>query len=244
MCIVLGFKQWIHRNDRAVMVIDTCVISNFFEWFVNVVNSGEFLIVVPQGVFREICTGRQKYEVCRRAYKFIEKAKKDELLIVPVASDKIKSWVVDDQVVAEAERYFKKGHKTELVTCDYNMASNAQDIGVPVNLMRAPKNRLEDQLDKINAKRNNKTEKQETGVLTKEETSDNELKLPCITKNKTTYISVKQGVAVYDVKGKRKVGRDNLIIVTSTDIFEYNQHNYMVKSIGKDVIHLKKVEYI
>ena len=234
MNVFIKIKNFFRRHAGQFEVWDTSAISTWFDKFKEKINKQEFNILVPEGVSHELSMGRHNHEKCRIAYDFIQNAKKEGKLKVIVTKDKMRSWAIDEQVVATAYDYFKKGYNVSLITCDRDQANRATYRGMDVKCLNGTRIR------KIpNAV--NKHRFVETNVKT-DINSDGKIKVECLRKGKLLYINVNRGIAVYDSKGKRKIGRDNLIPVINSDVFVLRNCSYMIESAVDNYIILKKVD--
>lgn len=222
--VIIKIKNFFRRHKGLFEVWDTSAISTWFDIFENHVNADGINVIVPEGVSHEISMGRRAYEKCRVAYEFINEAKKNGKLTVYVTKDNMRSWLVDEQVVAIAYEYHKKGYSVKLVTCDRDQSVKADYRGLKAELLKGKR------------PAETETEKEQPILAT-----ENELKIPCITRGKITYVNVKQGMAVYDTKGKRKIGRNNLIEIASTDTLIYKDLRYKIQMVLENEILLKRM---
>lgn len=238
MNIIVKLKKLFMKKAGIFEVWDTSAISTWFDEFVKSAITQGIKVIVPEGVLHELSAGRHSYEKCRDAYNFINRTK-NENVIVYVTKDVMRSWPIDEQIVAIAYEYHKKGYDVRLVTCDRDQANKAYYRGVSYRLLKG--NREYPIAKKENLQQSNSQPKVENKPY-KTAPVRKALSIPCVTKNSVKYISVKYGIAVYDAKGKRKIGRDNLIAVSNTDVFTYKEHNYKIESVTDTSIFLRRID--
>jgi len=231
--LIISIKRLFRYSKQQYYVYDTSYISRCFGRFVKEVEKGNAKHVVTEGVAHELSAGRREHEICRKAYSYINGSNSPENLEVAVTPDSMHSWPVDDQVVAIAYEYFKKGYNVTLVTCDVDMANKAKYRGLKFELVPGSRN-VKSEIP--NEEIRKKSQFNIASVENKEL-----LRVPCVVKGKTTYINVGQNVAVYDSKGKRRIGKERLIPVIITDTLNYKGVYYKILSLTDNCIHLRKV---
>ncbi len=235
---IIKIRRFFKKNYGIVELWETSAICTWPEVFIERVLSKKVHVIVAEGTIHELSAGRHHHEVCRKLYYFIMDAKKTGLIIIDVPKTEMMAMPIDDQIVIGAYERYRKGYNITLVTCDVDQASKAENRGVNVQLLKGNK---EQQSSKI-LKPKQTTIKKEEDKPKKIEEVDGELVIPCITKGNVIYINVRQGVIVYDAKGKRKIGRDNLIAVSIMDILVYREQKYMIQSTTDTYINLKRID--
>lgn len=235
MNIIVRLKRLFRKNAGEYRLPDTSAWSTYLDKIKKWVEQGE-KVVVTEGTRQELRDGYRKYEVCRLAYDYISSNPK---LLFPITKDKMKSWPVDDQNVAIAYEFYNKGLNVTFVTCDREQAHKARIRGLNVELLPGHSS----QPKKVNEPKRVVKPAQSLKAIESEieVKSDGELTVPCITKGKERYISVKLDVAVYTNKGKRRIGRENLVPVQPTDVLSYMNCNYTIEQITDTYIALKKM---
>lgn len=235
MSIIVRLKRLIKKCKGKYQVWDTSAVSTWLDKLHIQVNNG-VNIIIPEGVTHELSVGRRNHENCRKAYNYVKEGRARNLR-VHVTSDKMRSWAVDEQIVAITYEYFKAGYDVVLVTCDHDQAYKARLRGLEVQLLAG--SRAQTKFVEVPKKENNPTTVEQKEILT----LDDELVIPCITKGKDHYINVKHKISVYSQKGKRQFGRENLIPVKVTDVCEYMGYKYNIQRITDTNITLKKIKY-
>lgn len=239
MNIFVKLKKFFRRRDEVFEIWDTSALSTWSDIFMKNVLSEKIRVIIAEGTNHEISNGRHNHKVCRTVYHFIRKYKKVGLIEIDIPKNEMLSAPIDDQVVVAAYERYKKGFDITLVTCDVNQASKAEDRGVKVQLLKGVRDE-----DEISEKIDNHTSSVKTKNQAKLEIKEtqSELVVPCITKSNKVYINVKQGIAVYDAKGKRKIGKENLIEVSKADSLVYKERKYSIEAVADTYIALKKFD--
>lgn len=81
-----------------------------------------------------------------------------------------------------------------------------------------------------------KSNEEQQGVV-----NESEKRVKCKTIGKDAYIFTPNGVAVYDVRGKRRIGKDSRVIVRLAERVVYDDVEYIVKSITAKHVILKRI---
>ena len=215
--IVRVFLGLFRRRAGLFEVWDTSAISNHFLLFKQKLQKGDITLVIPEGVSHEISVGRRNNEICKEIYKFIEGNVRNPNLVVAVASDAIRAWAVDEQVVYTAEQYYNKGYRVKLVTCDRDQNFKATLKRLDTELMPVPV------IKKSNVVKNNWIKKNEITFMEPafnsgkeesnyEERQKSELELPAKMVGKQCYIEFDKELSVYDQKGERRIARSSWIL--------------------------------
>lgn len=239
--LILEFKRWL-RKGAKVEVWDTSAISTWFDEFTKSVNTGLVEVIVPEGVEHELSKGRRNHENCRVAHNYIKSNKISKInpngkIKVYVTDDNMRSWPIDEQVVGIAAKHYKKGYNVTLVTCDRNQSDKAQDMEIEVCLLAG--NRAYPVKPKILTERPERFQRKPETTIPQ---AKDQISVPCVAKGNMIYIDVNQKVAVYDAKGRRKIGKDDLIPVTASDTYKYREATYQAASITKKELTLKKMD--
>lgn len=239
-------KKLFINSDKHFEIWDTCAISTYFDKFLDSVNKEEIHVIVPEGVSHELSAGRRAREVCREAYKFINESKNGKLTLY-VTKDYMRSWKVDEQVVAIAYEYYKKGYNVTLITCDRDMANNAENRGLTVNLLKGNRNQAQQIQVENNIEKKPEPEKieQEKRVEDKP-TNTGEIVIDCEWVDGVPYVADNNlPVTIYDFKGK-KVNPHTMANGTklpvrrgSVAVYEGNRYTFNLKG-GK--ILLKRMD--
>ena len=135
MAVIRFILSLFRRRDGQYEVWDTSALSNHFELFKQTLQQGKTTLIIPEGVSHEISVGRRNNENCKEIYKFIEGNVRNPRLHVDVATNEIRSWPVDEQVVYTVEKYYKKGYTVRLVTCDRDQSFKAKIKELDVELI-------------------------------------------------------------------------------------------------------------
>ena len=230
MKLILRFKQFLKRKKGEHEVWDTSALSTYPEKVREHVKNGVNVVVTDSSV-RELSVARHKYDQIREIHDFIINNLK-----AYVTKDKMKSWTVDDQIGAITYELFNRGLKIKLITCDKNQAYNARLRGLNVLLLPGkPRTHHKTEVPVETTS----TKKLEENITLM---SEDEISVPCITKGKEIYISVKCKISVYNSKGKRRIGKDNLIPVLPVDVLVYMNNKYVIKNVEGTKIILKKMK--
>ena len=254
MNVVIKIKRFLRRNSRTIEVWDTSAISTWFDRFVESISKEGVQVVVPDGVEHELSSGKRKYENCRKAYEYIMANKVTQSnpqgkLKVYVIDDQMRAWAVDDQVIGIATKYYRQGYDVKLVTCDVDQCNRAKDRMLDVILLKgvrfnsnkkqenAPKPEKANQVSQP-IRRQNVQEKNTASI----KQDKDQLVIPCVRKGNELYISVDHHVSVYDSKGRRKIGRGELVSITTKDSFVYKEKNYELVSLTSTELTLKKMD--
>lgn len=235
MNIIVRLKRLFRGNAGEYRLPDTSAWSGYLDDIKKWVKQG-IKVVVTEGTRQELRNGYRKYAECKEAYDYITSTPE---LVFPITGNEMKAWPVDDQNVAIAEKYYNKGFDVTLVTCDKEQAHKARIRGLNVSLLRG---------QSYHYKKNNEFQKTTKPVQNEkpvepevEVKSNGEVAVPCITKGKEKYISTKHDVEVYSNKGKRRIGRENLILILPTDVLVYNDCNHTIQEMTDTYVTIKKM---
>lgn len=232
-------KRKLKIAKEFCVVYDTCALIHYFEEFKKKVKEHQVYVIVPEGVLHEISVGRHKNDVCKVIYDYIKEARMlSSKLIVEVTDDKIRNWSVDEQVVYVASKYKKRGYDTTIISCDIDLCFRAELKNIKADLLLVPRNVNSSNNGKVNSKNLRKT------ILF--ENVPDKFALPSISltyvlKNNKKYILLKKYLAIYDKKGKRKIGKDGYIHFEDTDKIYFCDSEYKVVQIKNNQIIIEKV---
>jgi len=235
MSIIVRLKQMLRMHKGNYEVWDTSAISNWLDVFKSKVKAGKTTIILHEGVVHELSVGRRNHEICRKAYEYVISLKSDRILKISTR-DATRSWTIDEQVVDAVAEYHKKGYNVYLVTCDKDQAYKAEIKGLECMYLNVNK-------EDVNKKPSiNKPVKATTTEKPQDTIATPILNIPCIKKNKINYIDVKCRITVYDNRGKRKIGKNELIPILISDRFEYKNHIYAIQALTDAYVTLKRVD--
>ena len=66
--------------------------------------------------------------------------------------------------------------------------------------------------------------------------------IPYIKRGKEMFISVRYGIAVHDHSGRRRIGKNDFVQVTGSDLLSYMGNEYKVSSLDENCLYLTKKE--
>ena len=241
MSIIVRLKQMLRMHKGNYEVWDTSAISNWLEVFKSKIESGKTTIILHEGVVHELSVGRRNHEICRKAYEYVISLKSDMILKI-ATRDATRSWTIDEQVVDAVAEYYKKGYNVTLVTCDKDQAYKAEIKGLKCRYLIVKKDDViqKPEIDKLE-KTLKKDEPKEVKEI-KKTVAAPILEIPCIKLNKINYIDVKHRITVFDNRGKRKIGKNELIPILFSDTFEYMNHRYAIQALTDTSITFKRVD--
>ncbi len=221
------------NTRECIEIWDTSAVSHWLDMLVKTVDDDKIKVIITEGVIHELSVGRHKFEKARNAYFFVKDTNKDNLVRLPT-DDKVRNWTVDEQVVYVAEKYQRFGHDVMLVTCDQCQAFRAELKGVKVRLLEGnremPKNFVLKQAPKVVATAG----EQATNKL------GGELKLEYKKQGKNLYIPLISGMEIYDIRGKRRIGKNETIQISESDKVVYYNRKYMISEITDNKIILTR----
>lgn len=242
---MIKLKNMFRRHCGKIEVWDTSAIRTWFDKFVEHVNKDGINVIVPEGVRHELSAKRHEIKECRDAYDFIAKAKKDGKLTVYINKIYMYACVIDMQVVLIAYEYYRKGYNTTLVTCDCDMKDRAVDRSVPVELLHGNRNDVQQQVHIVNDVKPQQEflegASTDQTVESQFDECEGESVIPCELINKVPYVNTRT-VAVYDYRGKKKIGANSKVAVTEKDIILYRGDRYMLKDVKPRFILLKRMD--
>lgn len=240
---ILRFKQFVRKNKGRYEVWDTSGISTHPELFKQHVSDPNICVVVPQGVHQELSNGRHHLPICKEMWNFLNSTNN---VIFEAASDEMHSWPIDDQVIHVVQVYHNKGYNVTLVTCDRQQSSNAVRFkelkcrllaGIPNNERRYERTVQATRPGSTNEKRIF-TANNEVPIST---IPVQGLSLPCIKQGKKYFVKLMSGMALYDVKGKRKIPNNDLIEVLPGESLTLREEKYKVSKITEKQVVLEGV---
>lgn len=224
--------KMIRRKKQICKVYDASALRNYFDTFKETVETNpSWLIVIPEGVLHEISVAKSVDKLCRIIYDYITtNSKNSSNLIVEVAEDSIRSWSVDEQGIHVVEKYQKKGYDAELISCDKEQCFRAELKQVNCSLLP------------VNKQANlNKTVKTKGNIREVVKDKPNNFVNPQISLvskflNRERYLKVNRNLAIYDNRGKRRIGKDGYIKYENLDRIFYLDKEYVVTSIENNRI--------
>lgn len=223
----------ITNTRETIQVWDTSALSDWLDMLDEIVAEGKIKIIITEGVIHELSRGRYKFEKARKAYFFIRDINKDNVIKLPT-EDKIRTWTVDEQVVYVAEKKHLAGHNVTLVTCDQCQALRAELKGIKTNLLEGnrsfTKNSVIKRPPKIVATSGAKAVNKFGG----------ELKLDYKKQGDEFLISSIYGMEIYDSRGKRRIGKNNTLLISKMDRIVYFNCEYTISEITENKIVLKR----
>lgn len=240
MNVFVRLKNLLKKNKGKYEIWDTSAVSVWLDRLIATLNSeSKITVIIPEGVVHELSAGRRNYDRCKKAYEYITTCKSSKLKI-EVTEDSHRAWTIDEQIVATAEKYYKKGYKAVLITCDKDEAYKAGLKGIESEVLYTKKQGGKEKSQKI--LRTTQT------VIKKEPKKEPEIAvegenitIPCIVINKGKYINLIRGIEVYSPNGKRKIAKDNMLPVCLYDKVIFMDIEYTISQITDTYISLKKV---
>lgn len=236
-------KKVIKKGKGLHVVLDTSALSNYFDGIVGCIEGEDKItFVIPEGVSHEISVGRKYNELCREIYQFIEECFENgnKKIKIDVTDDNKRSWTVDEQVVYTAEKYYKKGYNTILVTCDRDQKLKAQLKNIRVELLKVEPKRKEKEYyeDEYSYK---KPEAKQKSV--EEDVQSGEIKIPAKKQGKDYLLYINRMISVIDAKGKKKIarvlGNNQQILLSLTDKIYYNEKEAEISRLENDAIYIR-----
>ncbi len=244
MDVILGIKRILRKHEGIFEVYDTSAAINYPNKLKETVEQDNNIIVVmPEGTVHELSLIRHRIENARIAYEYIKRTQSNKL-IKEVAADSTRAWTIDEQVIDIVYKYHKKGRVVRLVTCDQDQAYKAGLKKLTCVLLPGSRTtQTVRQLKETTPKNAFGTKSQLTSKQPQNITSEikDEINVPYKKIGKENYIDVNTRIAVYDNKGKRKIGKAELIKVLITDSFVYKNQNYRIIKIEDSILTLKRV---
>ena len=222
----------LRRKKQICKVYDASALRNYFDTFKETVETNpEWLIVIPEGVLHEISVAKGVDKLCRIIYDYITTNSNNfPNLIVEVTEDSIRSWSVDEQGIRVVEKYQKKGYDAELISCDKEQCFRAELKQVNYSLLP------------VNKQTNlNKVEKPKIKIQEVLENKPNTFVNPQISLeskvlNRERYLKVNNYLAIYDNRGKRRIGKDGYIKYENLDRIFYLDKEYVVTKVEDNCI--------
>lgn len=240
MAIIRFILSMFRRRAGKYEVWDTSALSNHFELFKQTLQQGNVTLIIPEGVSHEISVGRRNNENCKEIYKFIEGNVRNPRLHVEVATNEIRGWFVDEQVVHTVEKYHKKGYTVRLVTCDrdQNFKAKLKELEtelVPVARARvAAYAEIDEHIRGLASKTNNAPVI--VPVNNEVEEKNKDIELPARMVGKQCVLAFDKHVCVYDTRGKRKIPRPEGTVVANGDTVYYKDVKCIIKKICRDTV--------
>lgn len=239
MNIIVRVKQVFRKNKGCFEVWDTSAMSNWLDKFIEKVNGkNNIILVVPEGVVHELSVGRHRFERARNAYEYIKNVNSTKV-IKEVTDDKIRSWTIDEQVIDVVWKYYKKGYNVRLVTCDQDQAYKAEIKKLKCTLLKGIRTQQMDKQPKEDIQKVNSIVKPNRPTIFPTELKG-ELTVPYKRVGKENFIDVKTRIAVYDNRGKRKIGKAEMISIRLTDTFVYKNITYRIAKMEHNILTLKR----
>lgn len=239
MAVIRFILSLFRRRDGQYEVWDTSALSNHFELFKQTLQQGKTTLIIPEGVSHEISVGRRNNENCKEIYKFIEGNVRNPRLHVDVATNEIRSWPVDEQVVYTVEKYYKKGYTVRLVTCDRDQSFKAKIKELDVELIPVARGKVAAYAE-IDEHIKGLASKTQTPVIVpvnnEEETKNEDIELPAKMVGKQCILAFDKYVSVYDNRGKRKIPRPEGTVVANGDTVYYKDEKCIIKKICRDTV--------
>ena len=227
MSIIVRLKRLINKRKGVFQVWDTSAIITWLDRLKTELDNGTN-VIVPEGVVHELSVKRRSHERFKNAYTFVKECVVKNMK-VHVTSDKMRPWAIDEQVVAITyNEYYKKGYEVKLVTCDHDQAYKARLRGMEVELLAGNRS-----IQKANP--------DETAPVIEEVKPEEEMAVPCVMRGKEHYINVKSKLSVYNAKGKRKIGKNDWLLVDSTDVLACGEYKYLIRAMTENSLLLKKM---
>ncbi|MBR6689004.1 MAG: hypothetical protein IKL68_03195 [Clostridia bacterium] len=240
MAVFRFIMNLFRRRTGQYEVWDTSALSNHFELFKKTLQEGLVTLIIPEGVSHEISVGRRNNDNCKEIYKFIEGNIRNPMLHVEVASDAIRSWAVDEQVVYTVEKYHKKGYTIRLITCDRDQSFKAKLKELNVELLSVSRARVAAyaQIDKHIRELASKQEDAPVivPVNTETEQKNEDIELPARIVGKQCVLAFNKNVSVYDNRGRRKIPRPEGTVVANGDTVYYKDEKCVIKKICRDTV--------
>lgn len=245
MNVIVWVKQLFRGRKQKFEVWDTSAISIWTDKLEAQLESEDnTVIVVPEVVMKQLSEGRHKFERARKAYKYLLDYTGDKLRFA-VANEKRRALPANEQVISIVGDYYNKGYDVTLVTCNhtqslmaglrkYNellLAGNRESNGANASKQQSTKNN-----QKAGTLNMAKTRKEVDCNL-----NENEKQVKCKRIGKDTYIIAHPGVAVYDNRSKRRIGKNGRVMVRLLERVVWDDVEYMVKSITETHVILKRM---
>lgn len=236
MSLTSFFEKIVRKQKTICKVYDTSAIRNYFGIFKEIVETkNDWLIVVPEGVLHEINVAKSVDKLCRIIYNYITTYSKEKSnLRVEVTEDNIRNWSVDEQVIHVVEKYQKKSCDAELVSCDKEQCFRAELKGIKCSLLPVVSKEFTAQKFKNNFSSIKGTTKFDEKKA--QEISPSKISVPIIIINGDKYLNVNRYLAVYDKKGRRKIGKEGYLKFDPTDKFLCNDREYIISKLESNKV--------
>lgn len=236
MSIIVWLKRMFRGRKQEFEVWDTSAISIWTDKFKSQLQSEtSTVVVVPEIVFKQLSAGKHKFERARKAYEYILEYTGNKLRFA-VVNKESRKLSANEQVISVVEEYYNKGYNVTLVTCNHNQADMAEIKKYKVFLLAGNrKNKPNNDNQKVGNFNMANNKKEVVGNL-----NEDEKRVKCKKIGKNTYIAMYPGVAVYDNRGKRRIGQNNKVMVSLFERVVLDDVEYMVKDITETRVILKR----
>ena len=239
MNIIVRVKQMLKKNKGCFEYWDASATVNWPDLLKEKISgNNDVIVVITEGTMHELSGLRHSIKKAREVYWFIKNVKSSKL-IIEVTDDKTRSWTIDEQVVNAVYKAYKKGYDVRLVTCDQDQAYKAEIKKLKYTLLRGARYPQVEKQPKGNIQKSSDKPKSNQPTILPTEIKE-EITVPYKKVGKENYIDVKTRISVYDSRGRRKIGRANMISIQLTDTFVYKNITYRIKNMEQNILTLKK----
>lgn len=244
MNIIVWIRRLFRGRKQKIEVWDTSAISIWTDKLKSQLESdSNTIVVIPESVMKQLSEGRNKFERARKAYKYLLDYTGENLRFAVVDKDS-RMLSANEQVISVVGEYYNKGYDVTLITCNQSQAFMA---GLrKYNQLLLAGNRESDAVNSSKQQSTKNDQKAGTVNMAKPRKevecnlSENEKQLKCKKIGKDIYIIAQPGLAVYDSRSKRRIGKNGKVMVKLSEHVVWDDVEYIVKAITETHVILKR----